>query len=349
MHPNPSFLPEVATVILNYNGKDYLRQFLPSVLETNYPNHQIIVADNGSTDDSITFLKNEFPTVRIIELPENLGFAAGYNKAIECVNSDYLVLLNSDVEVTPNWLLPMITHLEQQPKLAAAQPKIRAFHQKEYFEHAGAAGGYIDRLIYPFCRGRIFETCEKDNGQYDTTQEIFWASGAAFVVKTALFKTFDGFDGGYFAHMEEIDLCWRMKRAGYGIAVVPESVVYHVGGGTLDYSSPNKVYLNFRNRLRTVFKNESTTTLIWLFPIILMIDGLAVFKFLLDGKFRSIWAIIRGHWSFFFSIFTWITKRKYYNKIIKNNRVGEPNNEGRYNRSVVWKYYVAGKKRFSQL
>ncbi|MEL6945748.1 MAG: riboflavin kinase, partial [Bacteroidota bacterium] len=234
-------LANVAVVILNYNGRNHLEEFLPSVLQTTYANVDIYIADNGSTDDSIAFLEANFPDVKIIRLSQNYGFAEGYNQALKEVESDYYTLLNSDVEVTPNWIEPIMELMERDSTIAICQPKILSYRKKKYFEHAGAAGGWMDRLSYPFCRGRLFDTVERDSGQYDTTQEIFWASGAAFFIRKKLFHEIGGFEGSFFAHLEEIDLCWRIKRAGYKVMVRPKSVVYHLGGGSLNYGNPRKV------------------------------------------------------------------------------------------------------------
>ncbi|MEM1216868.1 MAG: bifunctional riboflavin kinase/FAD synthetase, partial [Bacteroidota bacterium] len=273
--PNNAVDGSVAIVILNYNGADYLRAYLPTVLDSiAKTDYRVIVADNASTDDSLAVMSAEFPQVAVIAMPKNLGFAAGYNQALAQVSADYLVLLNSDVKVTPNWLAPCLEALAA-PDVAACQPKVKALERPEQFEYAGAAGGWLDSLGYPFCRGRIFATTEQDNGQYDRTAEIFWATGAALFIKAELFRNFGGFDGEYFAHAEEIDLCWRLKRAGYRILAVPESEVYHLGGGTLDYLSPRKAFLNFRNTLITSFKNEVGAKLFWWLPLRLVMDGLA--------------------------------------------------------------------------
>ncbi|MFQ5448367.1 MAG: bifunctional riboflavin kinase/FAD synthetase, partial [Saprospiraceae bacterium] len=273
-------LPSVAVVILNFNGKKFLEKYLPAVLRTTYPNMEVIVADNASKDDSIPFLQEHFPQVGIIQLQQNHGFAKGYNLALQDLDSDYFVLLNSDVDTPENWLEPLVSVLESDKSIAAVQPKIRAISQPEYFEYAGAAGGWIDFLGYPFCRGRIFDTVEKDRGQYDHPTEIFWASGCCMAVRAPLFNGFGGFDAEFFAHLEEIDLCWRFKRAGYKIMFTPRSVVYHLGGGTLAYNSPYKTYLNFRNSYYTLLKNESILKLAFLLPIRVMMDTVAAISFL---------------------------------------------------------------------
>lgn len=342
--------PSVAVVILNYNGRDFLADFLPRVRRSNYPNLQVIVADNGSTDDSLAFLQNRYPGLTHIDLQQNYGFAEGYNRALAHIEADYYVLLNSDVETTESWLDPIIELMERDPSIAACQPKVRSYHQREYFEYAGASGGWIDYLGYPFCRGRIFATTEKDTGQYDKTQEIFWASGAAMVIRGRLFHSIGGFDPDYFAHAEEIDLCWRLKRAGYKIMVRPQSVVYHVGGGTLHYNTPRKTYLNFRNTLFNVFKNEPRKKLFWLLPLRLVLDGMASCLFLVQGRWRHIGAIVRAHWNFFSSVGKMRKKRRYYKDLIDKVSISEePNLKAQYPKSIVWKYYARGVRSFREL
>jgi riboflavin kinase/FMN adenylyltransferase len=345
-----STLPSVAVVILNYNGVDFLKKFLPSVLKSEYKNLSIHMADNGSSDTSIALLKTTFPGVEIIDLEDNHGFAQGYNLALDQVDADYLVLLNSDVEVTQNWITPIIELMERDKTIGACQPKIKSYHNKEYFEYAGASGGWIDRLGYPFCRGRIFDKLEKDQGQYNTTSEIFWASGAAFFVRGKLFKALGGFDPDYFAHAEEIDLCWRIKRAGFKVMVKPRSVVYHVGGGTLDYQNPRKTYLNFRNTLFTILKNEPKRKLFWLIPTRLILDGIAGGLFLVQGKFSHIKSILQAHLSFYQSFYSMVEKRKMYNeKIQKISISNTPNKVGTYQGSMVWQYYIRKVKFFKNL
>jgi len=343
-------LPRVSVVILNYNGLDYLKKFLPSVCASNYENLAIYVADNGSTDTSIGFLKTNFKQVHLIDLEENHGFALGYNLALEKIDSDYFILLNSDVEVTKNWIFPIIELMERDKTIGACQPKIRSYNNKEYFEYAGASGGWLDSLGYPFCRGRIFDNLEKDTGQYNTTSEIFWASGAALFIRAKIFKALGGFDPDYFAHAEEIDLCWRVKRAGFKIMVRPRSVVYHVGGGTLDYLNPRKTYLNFRNTLFTILKNEPKRKLFWLIPARLILDGIAGGLFLVQGKFPHIKSILQAHGAFYGSFFKMIKKRKMYREMIEKISISNtPNTKGIYKGSMVWNYYVRRIKNFKSL
>jgi len=338
----------VAIVILNYNTRKHLETFLPSVV-ANSPDARIIVADNGSPDDSVAFLQAQYPNVELLDLKKNHGFAQGYNEALARVESDFYVILNSDVEVCPGWLEPVLEAMRSNPHIAVAQPKILAWSDKTRFEYAGAAGGWIDYLGYPFCRGRIFSQNEVDEGQYDTAQECFWASGAAFFIRAELYHGFGGFDGDYFAHNEEIDLCWRLKRAGYSVWNFPQSVVYHIGGGTLEYENPRKVFLNFRNSLFTLLKNEPVGKLLWLIPARFLLDGLAGVRFFLKGQFRAIWAIVQAHFSFYQNFGHTLRKRREGNKIVEKRRVGPANTNGIYPGSIVFAHYARRIKRFSSL
>ncbi len=343
-------LPEASVVILNYNGKDYLQQFLPGVLESTFQNKRIIVADNGSNDGSLELLRKEFPSVEIIDLKKNYGFAGGYNEALKAIKTDYFILLNSDVEATGNWLEPLIELMEKDPSVGACQPKIRSYHHRDSFEYAGASGGWLDVLGYPFCRGRIFDAIEKDHGQYDNVDEIFWATGAAMVIRPQLFHQLEGFDADHFAHLEEIDLCWRIRRAGYKIMVQPASKVFHVGGGTLDYLSPRKTYLNFRNSLYTLLKNEPIGKLLWLLPFRMILDGMAGVLFLTERKFSHIGAILSAHIKFYSSFAYLIKKRKHYRELIEKVSISSPLKErGLFKGSIVWNYYGRKKRKFSEL
>ena len=326
-------------VILNWNGADLLQKFLPSVVNFTPASASIYVADNGSSDNSLSIVKQEFPTVRIIENGSNLGFAQGYNEALKHVEENLVVLLNSDAEVSKGWLEPIVNRLRSSESIAACQPKIRSFHEREKFEYAGASGGMIDMLGYPFCRGRLFDHCEPDTGQYDDPMQIFWATGTCLAIKKKAYYEVGGLDPEFFAHMEEIDLCWRLHRAGYKVWVEPESVIYHVGGGTLNTADPKKTYLNFKNGLSMIAKNSKLMVLIWLIPVRLVLDGVAGLKFMIDGQPAHTWAIVRAHFSFYFQIFKWIGKRQgaYPDLPIISKR------------SVVWNYFVQGKKKFSQL
>lgn len=339
---------EVAVVILNYNTRRHLEQYLPSVV-ANSAGARIIVADNGSPDDSVAFLKEFYPDVEVIDLKHNYGFAEGYNKALEQVKADVYVILNSDVEVCPGWMEPVLNAMYADRTIAIAQPKILAWQQKTRFEYAGAAGGWIDGLGYPFCRGRIFHHREEDTGQYDEPQECFWAAGAAFFIRAELYHTFGGFDGDYFAHNEEIDLCWRLKRAGFSVWCVPQSVVYHLGGGTLEYESPRKVFLNFRNSLFSLLKNERAGKLLWLIPARFLLDGLAGVRFALKGQFRAILAIVRAHGSFYKHFGKTLTKRKNITQIIDKQKIRPENRTGIYPGSIIVAHYLRRVKEFSRL
>lgn len=339
----------VCIAILNYNGEELLESYLPQVLYSSEGPVNITVIDNGSNDESVAYLQDWHPEVQIIELAENHGFAGGYNRGMEYINAKYTVLLNSDVNVATNWLDPILERMDADPLLGAAQPKVLSQEEKSKFEYAGACGGYMDALGYPFCRGRIFDHVETDDLQYQSIENIDWATGAAMVVRTDLFKALGGFDDDYFAHMEEIDFCERLRASGYKIEVVPESVVYHLGGGTLDYDNPQKVYLNFRNSLFTIFKNRPTSALFWLIPFRLLLDGVAALKFLANGQFPSIIAIIKAHWSFFFSFGVLRSKKRKYASLINKHKVGPPIARTNYSTSIVWDYYIRKKKIFSSL
>jgi GT2 family glycosyltransferase len=334
---------KTAVVILNWNGKHLLEQFLPKVIACS-PNAEVVVADNASSDDSVAMMRKTFPSVTIIENPSNNGYAGGYNEALAQVDADYYILLNSDIEVTPNWIEPVIKHFETDPLVAAIQPKIRAFKQRNQFEYAGAAGGYLDRLGFPFCRGRIFEECEVDNGQYDDVKEVFWASGACMFVRASVFHECEGFDELFFAHMEEIDLCWRMKNRGYKILVEPASVVFHIGGGTLSKSNWRKTYLNFRNNLELIYKNIEGKYLFRSLFMRMTLDGIAAFKFLFTNGFSHFYAIIRAHLHFYRKLPSIRQKRRKL-KAVEHNR----NSTGVYMGSIVADYFIRGKKTFRDL
>ncbi len=338
--PNP--LSEVSVVILNWNGRDWLRKFLPSVLATNYPNTRIIVGDNASTDDSIRFLQENYPSIEIIQNETNEGFSKGYNSILKHVTSDYYVLLNSDIEVTPNWLNPIVELMESSAGIAVCQPKILSHAQKEYFEYAGAAGGWLDALGYPFARGRVFATLDEDKGQYDTVQDCFWASGAAMCVRASVYHALGGLDEFFFAHQEEIDFCWRVQLAGYRVKVQPRSVVYHIGGGTLPQGSSRKVFLNFRNNLVMMTKNMPKRQLVYKLPVRLVLDGVYAVKELFSGKGHYFMAVIKAHHHFFL----WVLGSK--NKaIFPKTRQGAL--QGYYRGSIVWQYFVKKKRHFEEI
>ncbi|MEM8586142.1 MAG: bifunctional riboflavin kinase/FAD synthetase [Bacteroidota bacterium] len=338
-----------AIVILNYNGLDFLQKFLPAVVQNTAPNTRVVVADNASTDGSVAWLRTAYPDMKLIVIPKNLGFAGGYNEALKQVEADIFVLLNSDVEVTPGWLEPCLALFEDS-RVAAVQPKILSQSNPAEFEYAGASGGLIDTLGYPFCRGRVFYSLEKDSGQYDGRQEVFWASGAALFIRSKLFHGIGGFEEEYFAHFEEIDLCWRLKRAGYRIMAEPRSVVHHVGGGTLSYNSPKKAYLNFRNTLVTSLKNESIGKLIWWLPIRLLLDGLAGVLFLYERNLPNIGSIVKAHWHVFPKMSFWWKRRRLRNKQIENMRIGPDRSDiGRLYDSIILHYYMLKNKRYSEI
>ncbi|MCG9973218.1 glycosyltransferase family 2 protein [Christiangramia crocea] len=328
---------KVAVVILNWNGKDLLEQFLPSVLK-NSPGANIYVADNASTDDSVEYVKLNFPQVRIIQNNLNAGYAGGYNLALKSVEEEIQVLLNSDVEVTPNWLDPILHVFEEEPETAAIQPKILDYKSRDHFEYAGAAGGYIDKYGYPFCRGRIFQHLEEDHGQYNNDQYIFWASGACLAVRRSTYNELGGLDEDFFAHQEEIDLCWRLQNKGYKIKYVSNSRIYHVGGATLQNMNPKKTFFNFRNSLFLLLKNVEAPKVYYILLIRMILDGLAGIKFLFEGRFNHFFAILQAHGSFY-SHFRRIWNKRPKDFIFKKYYVIH---------SVVYSHYVLKKNKFSQ-
>jgi GT2 family glycosyltransferase len=333
----------IAVVILNYNTRHYLEKFLPSVCASQYQDLDIVVADNASTDDSLEFVRQNYPKVRIIELKDNYGFTGGYNRALEQVKADYYVLLNSDVEVEANWLQPMMDLVKGNSKIAAVQPKLRAFHNKAYFEYAGASGGFIDKYGFPFCRGRIFDSLEKDLGQYDDNAKVFWASGAALFINAEVYHALGGLDDDFFAHMEEIDLCWRIQNAGYEVWVCPESVVYHVGGGTLQKSNPRKTYYNFRNGLILLLKNLPSNKLLRVIGMRLLLDHVAAYRFLFQGKWGDFKAIAAAHRHFLLKYGHWRKKRM----VLKNNIAYF--NPQVYRHSIVWTHFIKKLRTYKEL
>lgn len=322
----------VAVVILNYNGKSYLEKFLPGVIQHS-PGAKVVVADNGSSDNSLSIIPGN---VDVIDIGTNLGFCGGYNYALNKIDADYFVLLNNDVEVTPNWLTPIIDLLEKDPSIAAVQPKILSYREKDTFEYAGAGGGFIDALAYPFCRGRIFDTLEKDHEQYNDVVPVFWATGACLVVRSKLYKELGGLDEDFFAHMEEIDLCWRLKRAGYQVYYCGLSTVYHVGGGTLSAANPRKTYFNFRNGLSLLIKHEPAGSLWWKLPLRVFLDWVAAARFLV-GKPSHAWAICRAHFYILAHFGKNWRKRKSPTRAVPDVWPG----------LIIWKYFVKGERRYS--
>lgn len=325
---------KTAVVILNWNGRNFLEKFLPSLI-AHTQNADIVVADNSSTDSSVSLLEQNFPSITVIKLSENFGFAGGYNRALKELDHDYFVLLNSDVEVSENWLEPLIDRLDWSDNVAAVQPKILSYDRREFFEYAGASGGFLDSLGYPFCRGRLINECEADEGQYDDEREIFWASGAAFAVRADAFRKAGGFDDLFFAHMEEIDLCWRLRRMGFSIRVVPDSIVYHVGAGTLPVWSPRKTFLNFRNNIAMLYKNLSTWRFAAVYIARLGTDTLRLVSYLVAGKVKFASAIARGHIDF------WCMRSKYPKIDAPKSSVGQI-----YKGSIVI-YYLFINKMFN--
>ena len=334
--------PKVAIVILNWNGRKYLEQFLPSLLATTYSNYEIIVADNGSADDSVSFLEKNYPSVSIIRLPKNYGFAKGYNEALKQVTADYYMILNSDVEVNPGWLEPMVSLLENNKALAACQPKVLSYKNKKSFEYAGAAGGWIDKYGYPFAKGRVFDVCEEDHGQYDDVSLIFWVSGAAMLIRPSVFFEVKGFDEYFFAHQEEIDLCWRIQMQGYQLSSCPQSIVYHIGGGTLPRGNSRKTYLNFRNNQIMLAKNLPWSQKWWKIPYRILLDIVSATKGLLIGDGGYFVAIIRAHLSFA----KWILFKKHKSTFSKRKN---KNLKGVYHHNLVWAHFIKGKIFFSQV
>ncbi len=330
---------KTAIVILNWNGKKLLEQFLPSVIEFSSKEAEVYVADNASTDDSIEFIKQHYPSVKIVQNTTNGGYAKGYNDALQHIDTDIYCLVNSDIEVTQNWLTPVLKTFKEEENTAIIQPKILDFKDKTKFEYAGAAGGFIDAFGYPYCRGRLFETLETDQSQFNDTADIFWASGACFFIRSTVFQELQGFDEDYFAHQEEIDLCWRTQNKGFDIKYVSTSTVYHVGGATLENINPRKTYLNFRNSLLTLLKNVPTRTVALVIFSRLILDGIAGVKFLFELKPLHTWAIVKAHFSFYKNFFKFLKKRKQLDK--KKNYF--------LHTSVIWQYFALGRKKFEEL
>lgn len=330
-------MKEIAVVILNWNGEKLLKQFLPKIIQYS-SEATIYVADNASTDSSVALLKEQFPTITIIQNKANYGFAKGYNEALKEIKEPYLALVNSDIEVTENWLQPILSLFNSEPKTTIIQPKILDFKNKQYFEYAGAAGGFIDKYGFPFCRGRIFETVEKDTQQYNDIFDIFWASGACFFIRNDAFKDLNGFDEDFFAHQEEIDLCWRAFNKGLAVKYCGFSTVYHVGGATLQTGSAQKTFLNFRNSLWMLTKNVPSNALFTTLFIRLSLDGIAGIRFLLQGKPSHLWAVLKSHFYFYLCLPKFLKKRKneqkqHYFKI----------------KSIVFRYFYSKQRYFSEL
>lgn len=335
----------LAIVILNWNGSVMLHRYLPSVIaNSSVEGVEVIVADNASEDNSLELLGKEFPNVRVIQLSRNYGFAEGYNKALAQVEADYYLLLNSDVEVTEGWLLPLLEYMDSHPEVAACQPKIRSLHRREYFEFAGASGGFIDLYGYPFCRGRIFNVLEKDTGQYDTVCSVFWATGAALMIRAEVYRQVGGFDGRFFAHMEEIDLCWRLNSRGYKVVCIPQSVVYHLGGGTLSKGNPRKTYLNFRNNLLMLYKNLPENELKNVLRMRAWLDRLAALSLLWKGSVCEFRAVFRARRDFN------KMRRAFFPQRASNLREATCTDlPGKINKSIVFAFYIRRIKSFGKL
>jgi len=334
---------DIAIVILNYNGKGYLEKFLPSVT-ANSQDCQVTVADNCSTDDSLAFLKSNYPDLQTIEIPFNGGYSAGYNYALELIEAKYYVLLNSDIEVTPNWVRPIYEMMESDSTIAATQPKILSYHNKNEFEYAGAGGGQLDFLGYPFCRGRIFETVELDEGQYNDTTQVFWASGACLFIRSDVYHKIGGLDNDFFAHMEEIDLCWRINNLGMKVMYNGNVTVYHVGGGTLPKSNPRKTYLNFRNGLSLLLKNLNTSQLFYTLFSRMILDFVAALKFLVDGSGRDCWAVIKAviH-------FIWLIPSNWKKRLHAKKEISLIQKDLIYPKSIVYQHFIKKKKLYKEL
>ena len=338
-------MTKTAIVILNWNGLNYLKMFLGTVINLSTDNDAIVcVADNGSTDGSVEWIKENFTGVKLILLDKNYGFAEGYNKAIDQLDAKYFLLLNSDIEVTEGWLQPLVRFMDDNQDVASCQPKILSYYQKDHFEHAGAAGCFIDKYGYPFCRGRIINIVEKDSGQYDSQINVFWSSGACMIVRAEAWKKCGGFDPDFFAHMEEIDLCWRFQKAGYRVCFLPDSVIYHVGGGTLPYNSPFKTYLNFRNSLFLLYKNLPDRRFHTVLFIRKLLDGLAAIFFLSKGSLESVKAVWKAHMDFYRAIHQLKIKRKK----VKELEISESGTNV-LNKSIVFEFYIKGNNTYTSL
>ena len=337
-------IPTLSIVLLSYNSRDYLERFIPILLKNTPKEHEIVVVNNGSTDDTEAFLNENYPELRVVKIEKNRGFTNGYKESLSQIDAKYYCLLSSDVEVSENWTEPVLKVLESNPDVAVCQPKIKSWHNRNEFEYAGACGGYLDKYGYLFCRGRLFYTVEEDKGQYNDNTEIFWASGACFFVKSDVYHELGGLDDDFFAHMEEVDLCWRIKNAGYKIMAVPASEVFHVGGSIISYGSASKTFRNYRNNLILLMKNLPLNEVIWKLPYRLFLDGVAFFHLLFTGEVKQAFTIIRSHMSFHIRFLYWVKKRISTRKMVK-----EDANISFYNKSIVWKYFIQGSRKFSEL
>lgn len=335
---------DTAVVILSYNGKDLHKEFLPLIVEEANGQYDVVLIDNASTDDTYDYVRDNFPSVNLIQHKINNGFAQGYHDGLQQINAKYYVLLSADFEVSRGWFTPLHTTINSDENIAAIQPKILFQKDKTLFEYAGAGGGFMDKWGYMFCRGRLFDSLEKDIQQYDDNIEVFWAGGGCFFVRADLYHQFGGLDLDFYAHMEEIDLCWRMKNAGYKIAYSGKSTVYHVGGSVISYGSPIKLFYNYRNSLALLLKNEKSSKLWWLLPWRLVLDGISAAPHLLKGDFKSIGAIIKAHFSFYRKVPSLLKKRRSIKRLWTNR-----NEEGIYNQSVISQYFLKKVKKASHL
>lgn len=344
MHGRPK--QDTAVVILSYNSRKWHELFLPGIIAQASSGYDVYVVDHASPDDTALFVSQNYPGVKLLRLTENHGFAWGYAQALNRIEAKYYVLLSADFEVGSNWFPPLHEAMEKNKQMGACQPKIRYYKDKDYFEYAGAAGGFMDSLGYLFCRGRIFDTLEKDEGQYDDDREIFWASGGCIMLRADAYHQVGGLDPDLFAHMEEVDLCWRLKNAGYRIGYVGSSTVFHVGGSVITYGSPQKTFYNFRNSYVLLLKNEYGVKLFWLLPLRLILDGIAGIQMFLKGQYKNVGAIIRAHWSFFLHFGKWLQKRK-----SSLAPPGNPlaNQNGIFRGSIIIAYFLKHKKKFSDL
>lgn len=336
--------PILSIVLLSYNSRDFLSQFLPKLTKFTPDKYEIVVVNNGSTDDTEAFLQENYPQLRVVKIEVNKGFTNGYIESLKQIDAKYYCLISSDIEVTENWADPIIDLMESDDQIAACQPKIKSWHDRNKFEYAGACGGYLDKYGYLFCRGRIFYTVEEDHGQYDENIEVFWASGACLFVRSDLYHQVGGLDDDFFAHMEEVDLCWRLKNLGYKIMCVPASEVFHVGGSIISYGSPGKTYRNYRNNLILLIKNLPFGQLIWKLPYRLFLDGVAFFHLLFTGQVKLAFVIIKSHMFFHARTLHWLKKRKQVRSLV----VDESNTRF-YPKSIVWKYFIEKVKFFSEL
>jgi GT2 family glycosyltransferase len=331
---------KTAVVILNWNGKKFLEKFLPGVIYHSTGKAEIIIADNASSDDSLDYLANNHPGIRIIRLDKNHGFASGYNLALRQIDAEFYILLNSDIEVSDNWIAPVISLMEGNPAVAACQPKIRSYYDRDKFEYAGAAGGFIDKYGYPFCQGRLFQSLEIDEGQYEEARDVFWATGACMFVRADIFHKLGGFDDDFFAHMEEIDFCWRAKNQGYRIMYCPASTIFHIGGGTLPKNNSRKTYLNIRNNIIMLYKNLEDNRLTRVLAARQILDYVAALKFLVDGGFKDMISVLKAHYYFW----THLSKLKKKREKIPHHKVSQI-----YWGNVVMEHYIQRKKSFRQL